>query len=339
MLIFDLDMFFRCFFLSISLFLFSCSPRLQSPSTTFDSNFSPQAPIYDSLFYWAFYPERDEAKQLLPSNYTDSLFDNNPQVDVFYIHPTSYNSGDNWNASLSDPIINKNRTDYLLQNQASVFAGLARLYAPHYRQMHIESYTDLDNGYPAFYLAFSDVRAAFLHYWKYWNIGRPFVIAGHSQGTNHAERLIKEVVLADTKMLKQLKMAYLIGMPIATISDNFLPCTEENQLDCFVSWRSFKSDFYPTNPIGDTIVSVNPITWATSDLPSSYSSHQGILFPSGRLKFSQSISVRNHQGMLWVERPKGIILRLYKRDDYHVADFNLFWLNIRENLRQRLSNL
>ena len=43
--------------------------------------------------------------------------------------------------------------------------------------------------------------------------------------------------------------------------------------------------------------------------------------------------------MLWVERPKGLILRFYKRDDYHIADINLFWLNIRENLRLRLNNL
>ena len=320
-------------------FLLSCSPRLQSPSTTFDFSLSPKAPAYDSLLYWAFHPERDDAKQLLPKNYTDSLFDNTPLVDVFYIHPTSYHSGDNWNASLSDSVVNINRTNYLLQNQASVFAGVARLYAPHYRQMHIESYTDLANGFPAFHLAFSDVRTAFLHYWKYWNTGRPFIIAGHSQGTNHAERLIKEVILVNDKMSDKFRMAYLIGMPITFVSDEFAPCEMEHQLDCFLSWRSFRSGFYPSNPIGDSIASVNPINWTTSNSPSDYANHQGVLFPSGKLKFAQSLSVKNHQGMLWVERPKGIILRQYKRDDYHVADFNLFWLNIRENLRQRLSKL
>lgn len=329
----------RYFFFSVVFFLLSCSPRLQSPSTTFDINLSPSAPSYYNLSYWAFYPDRDEAIMLLPKNYTDTLFDTNPSLDVFYIHPTSYNSGDNWNASLSDTVLNRQRTDFLIQNQASVFAGIARLYAPHYRQMHIDSYTDLANGYPAFHLAFSDVRAAFLHYWEKRNQGRPFIIAGHSQGTNHAERLLQEVILPNDKMFKQLKLAYLLGMPITTLSDTFLPCEDESQVDCFVSWRSFRSGFYPSNPIGDSIVSVNPIHWSTSDLPSQYAKHKGILFPSGKLKYTQSLSVKNHQGMLWVERPKGIILRQYKRDDYHVADINLFWLNIRENLRQRLSNL
>ncbi len=320
-------------------FLLSCSPRLQSPITTFDVSIVPPAPQYDSLFYWAFHPDRDKPKELLPKNYIDPLFDNNPLVDVFYIHPTSYHSGDNWNASLKDSLVNVERTDVLLRNQASVFAGVARLYAPHYRQMHIDSYTDLSNGYPAYHLAFSDVRAAFLHYWKHWNKGRPFIIAGHSQGTNHGERLIKELILNDDTMSEHLKMAYLLGMPITTISDNFLPCEDQTQINCFVSWRSFRSGFYPTNPIGDSIVSVNPIHWTRSNSISEYADHRGILFPSGKLKFDQSISVKNHQGMLWVERPKGIILRQYKRDDYHVADINLFWLNIRENLRQRLTKL
>ena len=149
--------------------MWSCSPRLQSPIMIFDATLSPSAPSYDSLFYWAFHPQRDDAKLLLPKNYSDTLFDYNPLVDVFYIHPTSYHSGDNWNASLEDSVVNVSRTDYLLQNQASVFAGLARLYAPYYRQMHIDSYTDLSNGYPAFHLAYSDVRHAFLQYWKRWN--------------------------------------------------------------------------------------------------------------------------------------------------------------------------
>ena len=328
------------FFLLISvLFLCSCSPRLISPSTTFDASLIPSAPSYDSLFYWAFHPQRDDAKPLLPKNYSDSLFDYNPLVDVFYIHPTSYHSGNNWNASLEDSVVNVSRTDYLLQNQASVFAGLARLYAPYYRQMHIDSYTDLSNGYPAFHLAYSDVRTAFLQYWKHWNKGRPFIIAGHSQGTNHAERLIKEVILSDKKMFKQLKIAYLLGMPITSISDGFSVCEDENQVDCFVSWRSFGSGFYPSNPIGDSIVSVNPIHWKTDNVQSDYINHLGILFPSGKLKYPHSLSVKNHQGMLWVERPKGLLLRFYKRDDYHVADINLFWLNMRENLRLRLSNL
>ena len=332
-------MFLRFSFFCCFLFLISCSPRLQSPSSIFDLALSPEAPRYDSLSFWAFHPNRDKASQLLPKNYSDSLFDDNSFIDVFYLHPTSYHSGDNWNASLSDAALNSSRTDYLLHNQASVFAGVARLYAPHYRQMHIESYTDLTNGYPAFHLAFSDVRAAFMHYWNNWNKGRPFIIAGHSQGTNHAERLIKEVILSDEKMFKQLKIAYLLGMPIMTISDEFVPCEEESQVDCFVSWRSFRSGFYPSNPIGDSIVSINPILWTSTDSLSKYTDHRGVLFPNGKLKYPQSLSVKNHQGMLSVERPKGIILRQYKRDDYHVADINLFWLNIRENLRLRLSNL
>ena len=52
-------------------------------------------------------------------------------------------------------------------------------------------------------------------------ITAPFHYCGHSQGTNHAERLLKEVILVDEKMFYQLKLAYLLGMPITIISDVF----------------------------------------------------------------------------------------------------------------------
>ena len=332
-------MIFRFLLYSVLLFSVSCSPRLQLPIDDFNVTQSPKEPIYDSLFYWAFHPERDDARQILPRNYNDDLFEESPDIDVFYIHPTSYYSGYNWNANLDDPALNTSRTDYLLQNQASVFAGVARLYAPYYRQMHIQSYTDLTNGYPAFNIAFSDVAAAFIHYWNNWNKGRPYIIAGHSQGTNHAERLIKELILSEEKMFNKLKLAYLLGMPITNISDDFLPCEDEKQLGCFVSWRTFRSGFYPSSPKGDSIVSVNPINWSCTEIESKKKNHLGILFPNRRINFAHSLCVKNHQGLLWVEPPKNLILRQYKRDDYHRADINLFWLNIRENLRLRLSNL
>ena len=38
------------------------------------------------------------------------------------------------------------------------------MYAPHYREMHIYSYTDTVNGYKAFDIAYLDVLEAFKHF-------------------------------------------------------------------------------------------------------------------------------------------------------------------------------
>ena len=72
-----------------------------------------------------------------------------------------------------------------LENQASVFAGITDLYAPHYREMHIHSYTDTINGFKAYDLAYSDVINAFKFFINNKKTDK-YIIASHSQGTNHA---------------------------------------------------------------------------------------------------------------------------------------------------------
>ena len=40
--------------------------------------------------------------------------------------------------------------------------------------------------------------------------------------------------------------------------------------------------------------------------------------------------------ILWVESPEVIIEGMKKGKDLHIYDFNLFWMNIRENVKVRI---
>ena len=42
-----------------------------------------------------------------------------------------------------------------------------------------------------FQLAYKDVVAAFRYYWNIYNQGRPFILAGHSQGGKSRDRIIE----------------------------------------------------------------------------------------------------------------------------------------------------
>jgi hypothetical protein len=42
-------------------------------------------------------------------------------------------------------------------------------------------------------------------------------------------------------------------------------------------------------------------------------------------------------GMLFIKKPKFPGGFFYFRKNYHIADYNLFYMNIRENVRQRIS--
>lgn len=303
-----------------------------NPQTNFNEHTVGQKPNYHMLKYWAAHPEKQAIP--LPKNLKEVT--SNEEVDVFFIHPTLYFEGKQWNANIDDEFLNETILSSSIQNQASVFSGIGKVYAPNYRQMHIYGYTDTLNGLPAFKLAYKDVKEAFLHYWKHWNNNRPFIIAGHSQGTNHAEKLIKEVISVHENMQNQLLLAYLPGMPILPSSKLPPPCEEKNQLHCFLSWRTFAEEYIPPYVMGDSISNVNPISWSKGTNSSNKEEHLGILFPNHKIRFKHSVVAYNHKGILWIKPPKIPFARLYTMDNYHIADYNLFWRNIRENLKERL---
>ena len=256
---------------------------------------------------------------------------------MFFVHPTLYFKGNTWNADINDKKLNKEIGDAAIKNQASVYLGIANIYAPHYRQMHIQSYYDLENGLQAFEVAYLDVKNAFMYYWENFNKGNKFIIAGHSQGTNHTERLLKDIILENDSMRNRLLISYLPGMPIKQFHKDLAPCSSPNQLDCFLSWRTLAEGYFPKDwEVSDSISCVNPISWQTDNLLSKKEEHLGILFKNHKIHYPNSIEAYTKNGVIWIKPIKIPFARFYKMKNYHIADYNLYWINIRNNLRYRL---
>jgi hypothetical protein len=307
------------------------------PTGAFDTKSSGEFPNYSKINHWVEHPEKKRKYASLPKKYLDTLNKENPNIDAFFIHPTLYLKGNSWNADINDKKLNKEIGNTAIQNQASVFLGIANIYAPHYRQMHIQSYYDLENGLQAFELAYLDVKNAFMYYWQNYNKGNKFIIAGHSQGTNHAERLLKEIILENDSMRSLLLISYLPGMPIKQFHKDLPPCISPNQLNCFLSWRTLAEGYFPVDwEVSDSILCVNPISWETDNLVSQNENHLGILFPNHKIYYPKSIAAYNHNGVVWIKPIKIPFARFYRMKNYHIADYNLYWINIRNNLRYRL---
>ena len=331
------------FFFTLFLNINSCktynilTEKQDTPKDNFNINLLGDTPYYADLKYWVEHPEKESHYASLPKNYTDSTCKSEPIIDVFYVHPTLYFKGEKWNADINNKKLNKEIGDAAIQNQASVYLNIANIYAPHYRQMHIQSYFDLENGLQAFEVAYLDVKSAFTHYWKNFNKGKKFIIAGHSQGTNHTERLLKEIILENDSMRNSLLISYLPGMPIKQFHKELPPCSSPNQLDCFLSWRTLAEGYFPKDwEISDSISCVNPISWQTDNLLSKKEDHLGILFKNHKIYYPNSIEVYTNKGVVWIKPIKIPFARFYKMKNYHIADYNLYWINIRNNLRHRL---
>jgi hypothetical protein len=181
-------------------------------------------------------------------------------------------------------------------------------------------------------LAYSDVKRAFDYYLANENKGRPIIIAGHSQGTVHATRLLKEYF--DGKELgKQLVAAYIIG--IATPKNMFanIPvCTSANQTGCFVAYTTFLQGYLPPWHPGTAtdLASVNPLTWSLDENFASKEKNIGGV--SYGFKYVKEFAdAQNHLGVLWTNTPYVPGRSFVKLKNWHKADINLYYQNIREN--------
>lgn len=326
-----------------SLFLLSSCSHYQ-PKTAFVTALTPVAPDYSQESAWAALPMRkDLADSIAYAELRD--LQASSKADVFYLHPTTYTYGFRnarlWNAPVDNVKLNEKTDGSAILYQSSIFNGTGRIFAPRYRQAHYHSYfaKDKESAAASFKVAYSDVRAAFEYYLKYYNNGRPFIIAGHSQGTNHAEALIKEFI--DGKPLqKQLIAAYLIGMPIAKNTfQQIPPCQSPEETGCFCSWRTFQRGYDPPGFLNNTDLAVtNPLTWRTDFLYAPDTLNQGAILRNFTKVMPKLCDAQVHEGILWTTKPKFPGSFLFTSKNFHIADMNFYYLNIRQNAELRAAH-
>ncbi len=316
-------------------------------------------PDYVDLFYWAASPHKHDMSDSIPAGVEDEV--RTQDADVFFIHPTSYVGPDEdilngdfnrmkwldklaplaWNADLTDSAIN-NRTDTrTILNQATAFNGSCRVFAPRYRQANIKAFfiPESASARQAFDLAYDDIKQAFEYYLSNENNGRPIVIASRSQGTLHAIRLLQEFF--DGKPLQsRLVCAYLIGhhLPVGVFKHIPMSVTPD-AVGGFVGWRSYQKGEIPLNIKSENgnSLCINPLTWSDATQRASVNPSSGMLFNSTIIKSEQlKAQIEPSSKILWVTWPLMKNTDMKQAKNLHIFDYNLFWMDIRNNVKMRI---
>ena len=142
-------------------------------------------------------------------------------VDTFYIYSTMYmsaNEGDPDYAALDNAeVLEGIGIEHAIKS--SVFEESTNLFIPYYRQasmMHAGltwkrtgSIEEAVCGMP-----YGDITAALDYYFEHCNDGRPFVIAGHSQGSAILRLVLKGYFKAHPEYYQRMVAAYAIGYSI-----------------------------------------------------------------------------------------------------------------------------
>lgn len=322
------------FKLVLFLLLFHTINLFAQKPVMFKAENQSAAAVYSQEKYWAALPFKKDNADIIPKAET-WLADSLKKVDVFYIHPTMYKkkSAKTWTADLNDIQLNKSVDSKPIKYQATPFNKTARVYAPRYRQAHLDVFDNESKlRYQALDFAYQDVKKAFEYYLANYNQGRPIVIASHSQGTVHARRLLKEFFDKE-EMKSKLVCAYLVGFGVYPNDYELLTiCENAEETNCYVTWSSFKAGYnYPLSK-GDYLVgevTVNPISWKTDE--QSATSKAGIFLSVKGNKCYKTIA-RIEKNMLWVNTK---IPFVGSWNVMHLVDYNLFWHNIRKNVETR----
>jgi len=283
-------------------------------------------------------------------------------VDVFYLYPTAWQK-----ATSTDPNIAEINNPSLLKGsklafdrQATAFQPVGNIYAPYYRQadavytlnLPIEEQVKVITGIPK-----GDVFAAFDYYIKHYNNGRPFILAGHSQGSNILVYLLSEYMKENPEVLKKMVAAYVIGY---SVTDEYLKANPHlkfaegpDDTGVIISFNTEAPTIPGKNPVvlpGAQVI--NPITWTRGETIATAKENLGSISFSkdGTVKLDEKgeiLKVMNYADAR-VDTAKGVLicstldqstLQLgFGPGIFHSYDYPLYFFNIRENALNRVNH-
>jgi pimeloyl-ACP methyl ester carboxylesterase len=316
------------------------------PEVDFNLDDAPAVPDYASASSWAALPTIDDPSDQRPDGVEGTPGD----VAVFFVHPTSF-FGKRWNQPLDDESANWVVDERILRHQASVFNSCCDVYAPRYRQATLFSFMDdTDNGEQALDLAYGDVVRAFEEFVVRLDVDQPFILAGHSQGTKHATRLLQEEI-ASTQLLSRMVAAYLVGFSVSHDQLGDVPaCQSASQTGCAIGWNAMDGEGPGAFGDTDNLLCTNPLTWAVDTAHAGHDLNTGAIgYPTyGPAEEGEDITqmlvevgiadaqCSNGQLAVMDLRSAAFPSRMVA-NSMHVYDYSLYHMNIRDNVAERIA--
>lgn len=286
----------------------------------------PVAPEYDMTSQWY-------------------ITDRDAQADIFYITSTetgdySLQDGttchyaDTYNDSTRNPILGE------MQGVDALLSGSLNYYSPYYRQCSLQTFTSdslLNQRLP---IAIDDVRRAFTYYLNHLNGGRPFVIAGFSQGAIIMLQLMKEM---DETTFRRMIAAYAIGVTISRVAldDNhhIIPARGAHDTGVTICYNSVHDTSCAMTGWEHSDVAINPVNWCTDATPAVLITQPSPLIPIDQQRNDTlTVTLDPASGLLLVEGYTGndyILPLIGKQGNYHSREIWLYRNHLRDNIANR----
>lgn len=287
-------------------------------------------PIYSDSYYWASFPTSIEK-----------------DVDVFFVYPTVFGGTEEMNMDITSDDL-RSRVLSVIPKQAGVFNNNCNIYIPYYRQMAMDGlYLAEEERAEYFSIGLADIEEAFDYYIKNLNKGRPFILAGHSQGSQVLIQLMKDK-LNKAELMSKLVAAYIIGYSV-TDDDlaqyEWLKIAESaDDIGKIITYNT-QSEFATGSPVLlPHAHCVNPLSWKNTSEYAPKEMNLGAVFFNTDGEIDTRISQFTDA---WIDDNGALVagiadINIYTPPSwpegvYHKYDYSFFYNNLIENVGVRIN--
>jgi hypothetical protein len=288
------------------------------------------------------------------------------KVDVFYLYPTEYvrGAGEPLICPVDEPQMMA-AAKVAFQRQATAFQTVGNIYAPYYRQADAASRAKMTLKEQARVVAGAptiDGIAAFKHFLDHYNHGRPFILVGHSLGSNVTANLLAQFMGTHPRVYRRMIAAYVVGYSITPgylAKYPFLKFAKgRNDTGVIVSWNTEAPTVAGKNPVllpGG--IAINPISWTRKQTRAPAAKNAGsieldpatgtpVLTAEGRIK--RFLDVADAR----VDKTRGVVICStieWQEPPYytpggfptgvlHPFDYPLYFFSVRANAADRVAH-
>lgn len=278
-----------------------------------------------------------------PPDYSDStqwfIVDRQGEADLFYVISTE--TGDHMigadtshYADTRDAYL-RGRMAHEMHAVDSFYSGRLNYFSPYYRQASMQSWATEEMAKSRIPLAMADCIRSWDYYITHLNHGRPFILAGFSQGAYALMEIMRRM---PDSIASRMVAVYAIGYKVTredTLSCHLLRpargATDTGVTICFNSAKSPECEIDIVS--GGNIFCINPVNWRTDTVSAPF------VFYGRKKNDTLSVSLDPKSRLLLVDgyqndKPMPVI---GVPGNYHHLELKFYYPYIRQNMADRVA--
>ena len=202
-------------------------------------------------------------------------------------------------------------------------------------------------------ISYDDMSAALDYYFEKCNNGRPFIIAGHSQGSAMVRYILKNYFKKHPDYYERMVAAYAIGYSITKEDLEANPhmkfATGESDTGVIISWHTEGPKNVEENARNVAVlphgISINPLNWRRDETYAPASENLGSYLPNAE---SEMYEITDVGADAKVVLSRGVIVtnttydqcgaaEFFGPQSFHEDDYTLYYNNLKANVAKRIA--